>query len=51
MLKASPTHAITISGIYFCLQGSGGMLPLEKFLELDALRLLLRPSWNRSRVV
>ena len=34
------------------LGGSGGMLPQETFfLKLDALRLLLRPFWDRSRIV
>ena len=28
--------------------GSGGMLPQEIFLKLDALRLLLRPFWDRN---
>ena len=34
------------------LGGSGGMHgPPGKFLKLDALRLLLRPFWDRSRAV
>ena len=36
---------------YATLGGSGGMLPQEIFLKLGALRLLLRPSWDRSRAV
>ena len=38
--------------MYACInsktRGSGGMLPQKKS---DALRLLLRPFWNRSRIV
>ena len=30
------------------LGGSGGMLPQEIFKKLDALRLLLRPFWDRN---
>ena len=34
------------------LVGSEGMLPQETFfLKFDALRLLLRPFWDRSRIV
>ena len=33
------------------LGGSGGMVPQKIFLKLDALRLLLRPFWDRSRAV
>ena len=32
------------------LGGSGGMLP-GNFFKLDAMRLLLRPFWDRSRAV
>ena len=33
------------------LGGSGGMPPQEIILKLDALRLLLRPFWGRSRAI
>ena len=33
------------------LGGCGGMLPQEIFRKVDALRLLLRPFWDKSRVV
>ena len=37
--------------MYACKAGGGGMLPQEIFSKLDALRLLLRPFWDRSRAV
>ena len=46
-----------MSDLYVCvhkharLAGSRGMLPQESFLKFDALRLLLRPFWDRSRAV
>ena len=33
------------------LGGSGGMLSQKIFYKLDALRLLLRPFWDRNRAV
>ena len=33
------------------LEGSGGMLPQQIFSKLEALRVLLRPFWDRSRAV
>ena len=44
-----------MSDVYVCmyndgrLGGSGGMLPQEIFWKSDALRLLLRPFWDRSK--
>ena len=46
-----------MSDVYVCMHkharlgGSGGMLPLEIFHKLDALRLLLRPFWDRSKTI
>ena len=36
---------------YARLGGSGGLLPQEIILKLGALRLLLRPFWDKSRAV
>ena len=33
------------------LGGSGGMLHQKIFRKIDALRLLPRPFWNRSRII